>query len=130
MTRYLSAEEVEMINRFLIKKYSPMEPTGVIDSKLLESAVGRPKQSLFGKDAYLTIYIKAAAFFESLTQNHPFYNGNKRTGYAAMKQFLWLNGYRLMADEKEAADFTVYVVVEKPSIEEIAKWIEKYSIPR
>lgn len=130
MVRYLSEKEVEYINAFLIEKYSPKEPIGVNDRSLLQSALARPEQSLFGDDAYPSLYLKAAALFESLTQNHPFYNANKRTGFAAMKQFLWVNGYNLTAGQREAEDFTVYVVVEKPAIEEIAKWIEKNSIAR
>lgn len=47
-----------------------------------------------------------------------------------MKQFLWLNRYRLIAPEEEAEFFTVYIVTEKPSTEEIAEWIERHSIYR
>ncbi|MCG7333142.1 type II toxin-antitoxin system death-on-curing family toxin [Salinicoccus roseus] len=130
MVRYLSEEELRFLNRFLIERYSPMEQAGVKDLKLLQSALGRPKQSMFGEDLYPGIYLKAAALFESLTQNHPFHNANKRTGFAAMKQFLWVNGYDFRASEQEAEDFTVYVVVEKPSSLEIANWIEAFSVKR
>ncbi|MGG3905230.1 type II toxin-antitoxin system death-on-curing family toxin [Geobacillus stearothermophilus] len=74
--------------------------------------------------------MKAAALYASLCQNHPFHNANKRTGFAAMKQFLWLNGYLLAAPEKEAEEYTVKVVTDKPSIEEIAMWIETWAKKR
>ncbi|WP_155836655.1 hypothetical protein [Geobacillus thermocatenulatus] len=47
-----------------------------------------------------------------------------------MKQFLWLNGYRLAAPEKEAEEYTVKIVTDKPSIEEIAMWIETWAEKR
>ncbi|WP_081804155.1 Fic family protein [Geobacillus thermocatenulatus] len=45
--------------------------------KLLNSAVNRPKQSAFGQDADPTLWLKAAALYASLCQNHPFHNANK-----------------------------------------------------
>lgn len=130
MTRYLTENEVAYLNHLLIERYSPDELKGVKDNKLLSSAVGRPKQSAFGDEAYGTIWLKVAALFESLTQNHPFHNGNKRTGFAAMKQFLWLNGFQLIASEEAAEYFTVYIVTEKPSTEETGEWLEHHSISR
>lgn len=130
MVRYLTETEVERLNQLILERYSPDEIEGVKDYNLLRSALGRPKQSAFLDEAYDTVWLKAAALFESLTQNHPFHNGNKRTGFSAMKQFLWLNGYRLIAPEEEAEFFTVYIVTEKPSTEEIAEWIERHSIYR
>lgn len=96
----------------------------------MSSAIARPKQTVFGDEAYETTWLKAAALFHSLTQNHPFHNGNKRTGFAAMKQFLWLNGFRLIASEESAEYFTVYIVTDKPSIEKTGEWIEHHSVPR
>lgn len=127
MIRYLTEKEVILINSLMIKKYSPKEQIGVKDPSLLNSAIQRSKQSAFGKDAYPTIWLKAAALYASLCQNHPFHNANKRTGFAAMKQFLWLNGYSLLVSEEEAERFTINVVTEKPPIEEIAIWIEANS---
>lgn len=126
--RYLTSKEVVFLNIFLIKQYSPKEQAGVKHANLLESAIARPKQTLYGKSAYPTIDLKAAALFESLCQNHPFHNANKRTGFAAMKQFLWVNGMNLIAPPKEAEEFTVKVVTEKPDLQEIADWIKKYSV--
>lgn len=130
MTRFLTEKEVIFINALVIKLYTPKEQVGVKDYHMLNSALNRPKQSVFGKDAYPTLWLKAASLYASLTQNHPFHNGNKRTGFAAMKQFLWLNGYNFHAPEKVAEDYTLVVVNEKPPVEEIAAWIEKYAVPR
>ncbi|AGT31047.1 hypothetical protein M493_03700 [Geobacillus genomosp. 3] len=130
MTRFLTEKEIIFLNALLIEKYTPGEQKGVKSPELLNSAVNRPKQSAFGQDAYPTLWLKAAALYASLCQNHPFHNANKRTGFAAMKQFLWLNGYRFAASEKEAEDYTVKVVTDKPSIEEIAMWIERWAEKR
>ena len=83
--RYLTAKNVEIINRRLIERYSPGEQVGVKEPGLLESAVHRPQQSIFAEDAYSNLFLKAAALFESLGQNHPFFNGNKRTAFTKLK---------------------------------------------
>ncbi|WP_025681414.1 type II toxin-antitoxin system death-on-curing family toxin [Paenibacillus massiliensis] len=106
-TRYLSVQEVIAINVAMIQRYSPGEHIGVKETGLLESAVHRPRSSVFGEDAYPTIYEKAAALFESLGQNHPFHNANKRTAFTALVIFLRYNGIHLKMDTKEAEDFTV-----------------------
>ena len=68
---------------------------GVRDRALLESAVGRPFQSAFGKDIYPTIIEKGVALFHSLVANHAFIDGNKRTAVTALDHFLLANGFVL-----------------------------------
>lgn len=127
MTRFITDKEAILLNALVIKRYTPNEPIGVKDWTLLDSALHRPQQSLFGEDAYPTLLDKAAALFASLSQNHAFHNANKRTGFAATFLFLKLNGYQLIASEKEAEDFTVYIVTEKPSLTVIVEWLQKNS---
>lgn len=109
-TRYLSVQEVIAINVAMIQRYSPGEHIGVKETALLESAVHRPQSSVFGEDAYPTIYEKAAALFESLGQNHPFHNANKRTAFTALVIFLRYNGLHFKMNTKKAEDFTVDMV--------------------
>ena len=71
---YLTTNQVIAINTVQIRLYSPQEQVGVKDVKLLESAINRPKQSVFGDDAYPTVFEKAAALFESIAKNHAFHN--------------------------------------------------------
>lgn len=130
MTRYLTDKEVTLINAAVIKKYTPKETVEVKDRGLLLSALGRPKQSVFGKDAYPDIYTKAAALYASLAQNHSFHNANKRTALFSLIQFLWMNGHRFIAPQKVAEDYTVFVVKEKPEIKYIAKFIEEWTEAR
>lgn len=61
MVRYLTDREVIFINAAVIKRYTPEEQIGVKDTNMLFSAIERPKQTVFGKDAYPTIWLKAAA---------------------------------------------------------------------
>ncbi len=130
MVRYLTEKEVIFINAFVIKRYTPKEPAGIKDYSMFDSALNRPKASAFGEEAYTTIWEKAAALYANISQNHAFHNANKRTGFATMKQFLWVNGIRLIASEEEAEEYTMYVVKEKPDIKDIAIWIERNSAAR
>ena len=72
------------------------------DLGALESAVARPRQTFGGEDLYPGLTAKAAALGFSLIQNHPFVDGNKRVGHAAMDAFLRLNGRRLDATVNES----------------------------
>ena len=72
--RYLTASDVVLVNQ------QEIGPDLLADFGLLEAAVLRPQQSVFGSDAYPDIHSKAAAMMHSLIRNHPFVDGNKRTG--------------------------------------------------
>jgi death on curing protein len=78
--------------------------TGVRDSGALESALAQPMMTFGGEELYPTIAGKAAALGFSLVMNHPFVDGNKRTGHAAMEIFLVMNDLEITApiDEQEA----------------------------
>ena len=127
--RYLTVQEVIFINATLIKTYSPSEQIGVRSMSLLESAVYRPQQTVLGKDAYPSVFEKAAALFQSLGQNHPFQNGNKRTAFAAMVLFLRFNGYFFKMDPKQAEDFTVAMVEHAYRFEQLVDIIKGHSSP-
>jgi death-on-curing protein len=122
---YLTTNQVIAINTVQIRLYSPQEPVGVKDSSLLESAINRPKQSVFGNDAYPSIYEKAAALFESIAKNHAFHNANKRTALASLIVFLKINHYRWTMGIEEEQDFTVDVVNHKYTFEEIVSTIKE-----
>lgn len=124
--RYLSEQEIIAINLLVINQYSPSEPKGLMNPNLLNSSVERPKQTVLGEDAYPTIFQEAAALFESLAKNHCFYNGNKRTAFVSLLQFLAYNGYRFVMEPKEAEDFVVDMVVHRYSFDEIANLIQRH----
>lgn len=126
--RYLSVQEVIAINVAMIQRYSPGEHIGVKEPGLLESAVHRPQSSAFSEDAYPTIFEKAAAMFESLGQNHPFHNANKRTAFTALVVFLRFNGLHFKMDTKKAEDFTVDMVNHHFDFQEMVSIIEAHCI--
>ncbi|TET30024.1 MAG: type II toxin-antitoxin system death-on-curing family toxin, partial [Anaerolineales bacterium] len=100
---------------------------GVRDMGLLLSALGRPQATFEGKELHPTNYQKAAALSDSMINNHPFVDGNKRTGIGAAVLFLSLNGYVLTASNQELLDLTMKIAQKKTAIEEVANWFEKYS---
>ena len=74
---------------------------GILNLGSLESAVAQPRMTFGGSDLYPTIADKASALGYSLIKNHPFMDGNKRTGHAAMEVFLVLNGLEIQAPISE-----------------------------
>ncbi|MEK4677548.1 MULTISPECIES: Fic family protein [Bacillus] len=68
----MTTTEVILLNEIVIKSITPSESVGVKELGLLESTIDRPKSSVFGDDAYPTIFEKAAARFESIGKNHAF----------------------------------------------------------
>lgn len=76
-------------------------PPKVRDYGLLESALARPKATVFGEDAYPAIHEKAAALLDSLVNNHALVDGNKRLGWVAIRLFYGFNGYTVSASEDE-----------------------------
>lgn len=91
MTNYLNLPELLELARRL-------GADEVRDYGLLESALARPKASVFGQDAYPDVWQKAAALMESLARNHALVDGNKRIAWYATWVFLQINGHRLRAD--------------------------------
>ena len=99
--RYLTLNEVLELHRRLIERYGGS--AGIHDLGALESALAQPRMTFGGEELYPTIVEKAAALGFALIKNHPFVDGNKRTGHAAMETFLVLNGFEIDApvDEQE-----------------------------
>jgi death-on-curing protein len=97
---------------------------GIRDMGLLESAIARPFQTFDGKYLYKTIFEKAAALGESLVINHPFVDGNKRTGMLAMASLLIENNHRATAPPDDFYNFIIAISTRSVSFEEIAGWLK------
>jgi death-on-curing family protein len=95
-------EEVVEVHNHLTRLFEreddPISPSGVKSSPLLESACSRPHTGLGAHDKYGTTDLKLAALFHSLTKNHPFHNGNKRTALATLLAALSRNDRRFNND--------------------------------
>ena len=102
MIRYLTLVEILDIHHQVTQRSGGAEGIRVLGA--LESAITQPRMTFGGEDLYPTIVDKAAALGFSIVMNHPFVDGNKRTGHAAMEIFLVLNGLEVNAstDEQEA----------------------------
>jgi death-on-curing protein len=124
---YLTVEQVLFLHARLIEETGGSH--GVRDVALLESAVARPQATFDGVDLYPDLFYKAAALMDSLIRNHPFIDGNKRTGIAAAALFLRQNGRYLTATNSELEAFTLYVTESRPDVSEIAAWLKTYSDP-
>jgi len=91
MTQFLTQEEVLLAHEKQIARFGGS--SGIRDMRLLESALAMPKASLGGTFLHADHYAMAAAYFFHIVNNHPFVDGNKRTGTVAALTFLDLNGY-------------------------------------
>jgi death-on-curing protein len=98
MTDYLTVAEVLAIHADQIERYGGS--AGVRDQGLLEAALYRPQTGY-----YADLIEEAAALWESLSQNHAFVDGNKRTAFAATYTFLAINGLYLTVDSEETYAF-------------------------
>lgn len=92
----------------------------VRDVGLLDAAVARPRSSAYGKDAYPTLALKAAALLHSLVRNHALVDGNKRLAWLATTVFLDLNGQQVPLSDDEAFEVVMAAAAGERDVEEIA----------
>lgn len=99
--------------------------SGIRDEGLLDSALGKP-QNLFAYGSP-TLFDLAASYVFGLVKNHPFLDGNKRTGFVVGVLFLELNGYRLLASEADAAIRTLALAAGEMAESAYAAWLDTNS---
>ena len=92
----------------------------VRDIGLLDAALGRPRSTVFGNDAYPTLALKAAALLHSLAKSHPLVDGNKRLAWLATTVFLELNGHGTSLDDEAAFRLVWDVAAGDHLVEDIA----------
>jgi death-on-curing protein len=122
MMRYLTLEEVLEVHRLVLQQSGGM--AGVRDLGALESALAQPQMAFGGQDLYPTLGEKAAALGFSLVCNHPFVDGNKRAGHAAMETFLVLNGWELAAGIDEQEQVCLQLAAGLMKREEFSGWVQ------
>ncbi len=125
MTNFLTFEQIIAIHDSQIELFGGSH--GIRDFTLLESALMRPQATFGGKDLYDTIFDKAAVLMHSLIMNHPFIDGNKRTGTVSTIAFLKLNELTLMVDQEELVDAALKLESKKWSIEQVSDWLKENS---
>ena len=110
--KYLTEEQHIRINVLEITRSTMQEDVGVKDSAALQTSALQPKQIVFGRELYPTIFDKAAVLVINLIKRHPFYNGNKRTALVAMDVFLLANGKELQVDQEELLTFILEIATD------------------
>jgi death on curing protein len=120
MTDYLTVAEVLAMHADQIERYGGSH--GVRDPGLLEAALFRQQTGY-----YADLIEEAAALWESMSQNHPFIDGNKRTAFAATYTFLAINGARLTANAQETQNFLLRLYEENQfTFDELVPWLRAH----
>ena len=99
---------------------------GIRDIGALESAIAQPYMTFDGNELYPSLAEKAAALGFSLIQNHPFADGNKRTGHAVMESFLGLNDYEINASTDEQVEVILSLASGNLSRNEFTEWLSNH----
>jgi death-on-curing protein len=111
------------LHELSIEKYGGL--LGIRDEGLLDSAIARPFQTFDGVDLYVSTIEKAAAIAESIIINHPFIDGNKRTGFLAMLALLKVGNINLIASEEGAYQFIISISTGEIKFDQIIEWLKK-----
>lgn len=119
----ITIELVVNVHKILIKKYGGSD--GIRDMNGLEAAVARPYQTFDGVELYETSVDKAAAIIESIVKNHPFIDGNKRTGYVLMRMILLKDKKDIRASEDEKYEFVIKIASSQIDYDKIQGWIQR-----
>ena len=124
VTVFPTLDEALELHRALIERFGG--DAGVRDLGLLQSALGRPQSGY-----YETLWLQAAALYQSLAINHPFVDGNKRVAFALTAVFLRLNGHRLTAEPDDGERFLIdRIIAGRAELAEIARWLQERARPR
>jgi death-on-curing protein len=123
---YLTPEQILFIHARIVSITGGSH--GVRDIGLLASAVYRPQVTFDGQELYQDLFTKVAALMESLINNHPFIDGNKRTGLTAAGLFLIVNGRKLIASAEDAELISLRIAKSEIGIHDLADWFRQNTI--
>jgi death-on-curing protein len=123
MTEYVTTADALFFHRHLIERYGGA--AGIRDLGALESALHRPQTGY-----YDSLIHEAAALLESLIQNHPFIDGNKRVAFAVVDVFLRINGHTITADSTSIYVRMIELIETRVfDMEHLVPWLEKITRP-
>ena len=125
--RFLTLIEVLELHRKIIEQSGGA--FGIRDVGLLESATAQPRMTFGGEDLYPNLLEKAAALGFSIIMNHPFVDGNKRTGHAATETFLVLNGMEINASVDEQDRVVLAIASGELGREAFVEWLQQHTTP-
>ena len=122
---YLTDTQMRIINQLVVRETGGL--LGVRDSHTISSLENLPRQTMFGKELYPDVFIKAALYARNIIMGHPFLDGNKRTGIACALTFLESNEIVFRAKKGEIEKFAIRIVIKKLELKDIALWFRKHS---
>ncbi|HOQ06023.1 MAG: type II toxin-antitoxin system death-on-curing family toxin [Anaerohalosphaeraceae bacterium] len=123
--RFLNLDEVLRIHADQVRRY---RGSGQIrDKGLLESAVAMPRAGFGGQYAHPDLFEMAAAYLYHIVMNHPFLDGNKRTGIVCALAFLQWNGIRVQIDNPSLVEFVLAVAQGQKNKHQIARFLKQHS---
>lgn len=125
--KLFSVDDLELIHLQIVDASGGSH--GTRDRGRLEAAVVSQTQAIYGRELYKTLHSKAAAIARGIIADHPFIDGNKRTGIMSALLFLERNGIATHVADKELEDFAVEIAVKKLDVSMIAEWLRKHSRP-
>lgn len=111
------------LHNALIKEFGGN--SGVRDEEHLVSAISRMNQMIDGNPVYDSVTKKACALLESIIINHPFIEGNARTGYVIYRHFMLSNGVDIVATEEEKNTFVLKIAKGVMSFDKVLAWTEE-----
>ncbi len=121
MTRYLTLLQILDLHRQIIEQSGGA--SGIRDLNPLKSAIAQPRMTFGGAELYASIQEKATALGFSIIMNHPFIDGNKRIGHAAMEVFLLLNGMEIFASVDAQEKIILSVAAGEADREAFVHWL-------
>ena len=122
---FLTFEQVLAIHDNQIELYGGSH--GIRDLALFESALMRPQTTFGGNDLYPSLFDKATVLMHSIIMNHPFIDGNKRTGTVSALIFLEINKFKIIASQNELVKITIDLETKKINNEKISSWLRSHS---
>ena len=124
MTEYVTTADALFFHRQLIERYGG--ESGLRDAGALESALHRPQTGY-----YDTLIHEAAALLESLVQNHPFVDGNKRVAFAVADVFLRISGCVISGESKSIHDYLMKLFADQAfDMEHLVPWLQAIAQPK
>ena len=126
--RYLSVEEILVIHDYQIERFGGKQV--IKNLPLLESSVHRPITNISDKDMYESVHEKAGVLAYSIINNHPFLDGNKRTGLHSALTFLELNGYKVTISQKMLVKLGLDIASKGTDLKKITSTLKKFSIKK
>jgi death on curing protein len=123
--RWLTREAIEIIHREQLQEHGGLP--GIKDESALESALARPiNKAAYGED---DLHVVAAAYLYGFVKNHPFSDGNKRTGYLAAFTFLYINGWLIEAEQEDVIEFVLEVAAGEIDEDGATRFLRDFTVP-